>query len=480
MTTENHPEPPDASPTTTGVPPLSVSPGPVPELGLRIGFAKGVFVSWLRPKRYLPHLSSGSFRRAFAAHMFSVVVTVVIVALALLWDRLRCPVEFPEIRFGLAAVTVEAAQDSARLVAEISAEQWGWPKALLVVACVPVVGELALVLLGTLLMPYAAGGDGALSAWKRSVKNVYWSTAAFMPAALAWALLFLSARWEAHLTVRSYLPCEPKGILGWILTLVGAVLMPCTVVLFLRSLVVGTRRRSGQVADSASSTQLARCDECGYLLRGLSLETKCPECGLPVRDSLEGGRRKTDAWQERELESRGFVLLIHMQWAVLRGSAVFRRIPVQRGIDAARHFWWGTWIFMVVCLLALLRGAAACTDEYAELRLAMGPTSFALILLPLAFQFVMTLAACLWAHMRYGIRNHRISTLVCYYASPLMWPLMLVILAIAIVSTESLTPSLGDWQLNALGVAGTLIAASLAFWWLRLLRALRIVRFASV
>jgi len=439
-----------------------------------------MLISWLRPKRYRPDLVDGSFWRAFVAHLLSIILAGILVALAYLWDELGRTVDLAEIHRGLATMTLEAAQETAQPTVSIAGASWNQSDILLIIGGTPVAFELALLLLGGLLMPYAACGDGASSAWKRSVKNVYWSTTALVPAVVACATLLLAARWNTLASVSGFIPCEPRGTMGWILVPVAAILMLAVTALFFRALVVGAHRQGRQVAEPAVSAQTARCEDCGYLLRGLSTETKCPECGLAVGESLEGGRRKTNAWQQRERESRGFVELIYMQWAVLHGSAVFREIPVQRGIGAARHFWWGTWILMVVCLLAILRGAAAYTDQYAELRLAMSPISVGVILLPISLQFGMTLVACLWAHMRYGIRDHRISTLVCYYASPLMWPVMLVIVAAAIVATESLTPSLGKSLPTALGIAGALTAAALAFWWMRLLKALRIVRFANV
>lgn len=71
------------------------------------------------------------------------------------------------------------------------------------------------------------------------------------------------------------------------------------------------------------------CPTCGYLLRGLSVAHRCPECGLAFdrRWRLYGGRSKSRgpaAW----LASGRIVLLIPFAWLVIAGLLIpFATMP---------------------------------------------------------------------------------------------------------------------------------------------------------
>ena len=111
-------------------------------------------------------------------------------------------------------------------------------------------------------------------------------------------------------------------------------------------LVIGAGRYVGKPDGPAFAPREPRCETCGYTLVKLRPETRCPECGTSVRDSLSGGRRQPTVWQQNELNARGFLDLIRLQWVVLRDRTFFDRLPVQSGLAAARHFWWGTYILI--------------------------------------------------------------------------------------------------------------------------------------
>ena len=122
------------------------------------------------------------------------------------------------------------------------------------------------------------------------------------------------------------------------------------------------------------------------------------------------------------------------------------------------------------------------------------PLSLGFMLVPLVAQALMMSGACLWAQFRYRIPDYRTSAAVCYYASPLMWPFVLAALAVAVMSLGSIrilisrqslrTFDFGGLEIGvediALGAGIVVLLAAVGFWWLRLLRALRSVRFANV
>src|SRR5262249_47715022 len=129
------------------------------------------------PRRLGPHLAAGSFRRAVTAHVVSILTALAIVAATWLWIEGTGDFSLQGMREWLALRILVLADASART-------QFSWVPALLVVGSIPI-GELAMLLLGTALMPWCAAGDRTSSVWKRSVKNVYWSTTILVPFTLA-------------------------------------------------------------------------------------------------------------------------------------------------------------------------------------------------------------------------------------------------------------------------------------------------------
>ncbi len=486
----------------TFVAPLLPPTAPTPERPRRIGFIRALFLFWLLPKRYGPHLAAGSFRRAFAGHVVAVFLAAVICAPVMMdsaegWglDEVR---GLHDLRMAVATFLLYSAAAS-------GGTGWSWFSALTILGTVPLL-ELAIVLLGTAMMPFAAGGDSAWSVWKRSVKNAYWATTIVIPvSAYGTTVYFISEGYDGY--------SQPESV-EFTAVIVMLLILAAFAFLLVRLLIVGAHEYVGDAHGPAFSPREPHCDECGYLIIGLPYEARCPECGLSVRESLPGGRRGGTDWHERRFSARWFKTLVRMQGTVLRGVEPFRQIPVHAGIGMARGFWWGTWLLVSVAQLALLRLAMPCISAWAELKdgatvggvapitymsmpgifeAAMGPIALACLAAPLVFQAGMTFAACIWAQWRYGVRDYRVSAITCYYASPLIWPVMLVSLAGAVFAMPPVGPwleysyswtlwgatSVDGWEVVVLALLITL-PATLLFWWLRLLKALRAVRFANV
>lgn len=478
--------PPHADSTATHVAALLPPTAPVPEEPRRVPFFRAVALHWLMPKRYGPHLAAGTFRRAFAAHLLAVLLAGVPMFLAILWqefaERLHVnpgdplPTDLHELRLVLAGMVLQLAAFS-------SPSGWDWLAPLLYVTGLPVL-EVALLLLATIAMPFAAGGDRTSSVWKRSLKNVFWCTTIIIPVSIAYFALILCGVRPSELSLSA------DADLPYIFIVNAGILVFAA--LFDRAVIVGAHRYVGTPDGPAFSPREPRCDRCGYLIIGLPLETRCPECGLPVADSLPGGQRRDTPWQQHQYKPRGFLELVRMQWQVLRGVDVFRCIPVHRDIRAARHFWWATWVLITFALLAILRALLVCLPDDGYLDVWMGPVAIWLAILPLFLQFAVMFAGCLWAQWRYGIRDYRVSAIVCYYAAPLLWPCMMILLVPLVLAAGSFLQPLASIKL--LKIAGVKLTAKLlvidgllllamgavGFWFRRLLLALQAVRFANV
>lgn len=344
--------------------------------------------------------------------------------------------------------------------------------------------EVAFPVLATFAMPFAAGGDRASSVWKRSLKNVYWCTTIIIPLSIAYFVLILCGMRPSQLSLSNDLD------LIFILLIYAGIIIFAT--LFLRAIFVGTHRYVGPPDGPAFSPREPHCDGCGYLIIGLQIKSRCPECGLAVADSLPGGRRSDTPWQRHQFKPRGFLELVRMQWQVLRGIQVFRRIPVHRDIRAARHFWWATWVLITFVLLAILRTGFGFLPDTGYLGASMGPVAILACTLPMLLQFAVMFAGCLWSQWRYGVRDYRVSAVVCYYASPLMWPCMMVVLVLLVLVCGSFLSPLESIKIGKVArvmvdaehlvLLGIILLALVAvgFWWRRLLLALQAVRFANV
>ena len=460
------------------VAPLLPATAPAPEPARKINFFKALLLYWLMPKRFGPHLAVGTFKRAWAAHFIAIVLTAAVAGAWALYANGLSIWSLHELRVKLAEMVIVAAATTAGVPS--------WLTAGVVIGSI-VAGELAFVLLAVFLMPWCAGGDSAWSVFKRSLKNVYWSTTLWVPIAalVGWwiAAAVMKAPWFQHL----------KDL--WAI-LFGLVIFGVLTFLLLRALLVGASRYVGPPDGPAFRPREPLCERCGYCITGLLLTGNCPECGFAVRESLPGGRRQPNAWQLNEFRPRGLLEVVRMQWRILRDPTFFERLPVHGDLGTARHFWWVTFMLMLLVLLICsylvtwIGYICFGMDEFDTVFMRAMVCVYGPVFIFL-FQALMVFAECLWSQFRLGIRDYRISAAACYYASPLMWPAVgvLFIFSISLPAIENwvshakwfefLGLRLSGPALTMLGFAAVMLAA-LAFWCFRLGRALGCVRHANV
>src|SRR5271155_5236940 len=83
------------------------------------------------------------------------------------------------------------------------------------------------------------------------------------------------------------------------------------------------------------------CEACGYVLNGLPDNSRCPECGTPISESI-GNRRQAPAWESQSSRTAGF---FQTSAAVLfRPTHFYRTLAVRGSLPAAHRFarwhWW--------------------------------------------------------------------------------------------------------------------------------------------
>ncbi len=92
------------------------------------------------------------------------------------------------------------------------------------------------------------------------------------------------------------------------------------------------------------------CERCGYVVDGLASGGACPECGLPIEDSLPESRAGSP-WQRRP----GFVPLLRTWWRALRHP--LRTFDTMR-VEPDRDRWLIRWSIAVA---AFIGGVLAIT-----------------------------------------------------------------------------------------------------------------------
>jgi len=444
----------------------------VPEPARHVNFLTGLLFFWLMPDRCGPHLAAMSIWRALGAYVFSWAITVFMSVLGwaayihqMPWTGLQ------EIRLSAACGVISLAVLSA---------SGGWMSHPVVILMTTFISpQIILMILAIGLMPWCAGGDQTWSVFKRSLKSVYWSTTLLIPFSLVGAALAITHNaWSPWLD-------RDKPLVAAVIIISAFI-----VVMTLRVLLGGASRYVGNPEGPAFHPREPLCDECGYRIVGLPLATNCPECGTPVGDSLSGGRRRPTAWQQRTGLGR-LSALIQMQWPILRSPDFFKHILVHNGLDAARSFCLATILLVLFVNLGLLKiwSMLWLRDTTIE------PLLWATLLMAgigLITQPLLMFVGSLWAQLVYGIRDYRISAIVCYYSASLMWPLILTVLITCafmltpIANAECLflhkipfTTLTGRIPIVVI-IWGVLSIAAIMFWLKRLFAALRAVRYANI
>lgn len=345
------------------------------------------------------------------------------------------------------------------------------------------IGGLAAVhagawLIGLLLMPFVTAGERSRLLYLRTVKLTLWSTVCLIPLGLAFVVVAYVAETYAEQFDDVEYGTAFAGVAAlWFL--------------WWLSVLLRLGAHYGGPADGPGwQPRQPRCNRCGYILTGLSRDGRCPECGLPVHDSLPEARRRS-SWACAAKIRRKPGAYARTMWHVLRGRTFFRSLAVCSSLDAAVRF--AVWTVLLTAVLSAIvttfTGALYQSTPLQELTDIALPFAVATAIVVLVLSVGLALVAL--RACRLGWRDPRPTTAVVCYGSVLFLPMvgllglcaLLLLLAYEAGWTRGWlrVPILGWVDYEVLWGFGLAVSPIVAFIWalVRLRRALRDVRFAS-
>ena len=146
-------------------------------------------------------------------------------------------------------------------------------------------------------------------------------------------------------------------------------------------------------------------------------------------------------------------------------------------------------MMMFVCLAALRLAAALNPSQnpFEDSYIDFAGIAVPALAAPLVLQTGVMFAACLWAQFRLEMADYRVSAVTCYYASPLMWPVVMVVTITSMVllvlfwdSFQGGPDVTGTFRVKlTLLIGGGALLCALVYWWWKLTAALRDVRYAN-
>jgi hypothetical protein len=333
-----------------------------------------------------------------------------------------------------------------------------------------------------LLMPFvnAALRPGRL--YVRALKLVMWS----VPSILALLATFVMI---LYFEERDRLGIEPEhaGLTAGLLWLL----------IWMRTLASAGARVAGPGDGSSQAQLIPHCVRCGYILTGLSIDGRCPECGLEIEASLptterEGvtalrraaGKSSTGARQRSERSLRSLLTApwtyIRTAWVILGSQKFFDTLAVYAAREQALRFAARTSWVVGFCWTGVMALVAGLLYGWHNLLRCVTMDWYPLIFVPIGTIVACRLLVALTAFLAcwLGWRDPRATTTAMCYGAVWWLPLCLYApVGLLVVSTRYGSAGYGSaGYLVAFGVAAILLI------WAgrRCMHAVRAVRYASL
>ncbi len=204
--------------------------------------------------------------------------------------------------------------------------------------------EAAFVLVAFLLIPLSARDEPLRQTCRRALRTTWLWTGTAIPFLIVlmpvlFELEFQATAWNrrtpwnANLAQRQmWLDARPWHIRHEddVMALAIGILSCWALGVLLRAATAGP--------EETSPSRPPICEVCGYNLSHTPSDSRCPECGTPVCDSVQPGLRQPNDWEQGRGLRPISALLRYSLAAAFRPRRFFRTMQTRRGLDRARTF----------------------------------------------------------------------------------------------------------------------------------------------
>lgn len=305
------------------------------------------------PKRMGPHLAASSWGSAYLVH-FSGIIICIGNMWALSWEQqhlggFRSLLYMPDLTWWEYLL-----RPLAGFVAFLHEFSVHWEFVFGAVVVLFVI-QVTFWGVGVLLIPFYAAGERRWPLYARCVKLLLWSTAGLIPLSyIGWVLICRPDFYRYLIgeeTMAFFFLIFAETWAAWVILRLGA-------------------RYGGPPIGPGWTPRTLRCERCNYDLTMTPLDGRCPECALPVAESLPQRRRLPRFARANHIVDRVPAYFATV-WQSLRVRRFAQTLAVHQGHAAARKFaMWNCVAVGVIVLLGMMLDPYRVLPGFEQITLA--------------------------------------------------------------------------------------------------------------
>ncbi len=293
-----------------------------------IGMA--LLTAWLWPATTASRTAHALLARVWMLHLFASVLTVAVIMFLVAWSKTNASGDINWIISEFTSLIVSSASYLGHQPSVVAASALGI--------------EAAFFGLAFLVMPWGACDEPLRNSYRNSLRQTWLQTAHFIPVVLTVGMMIVVLDRLAG-TV------WPQKRQPWYIEYGDPLIVQVCAVAALW-LLWGLLRGVGAARTAPAVARPPTCEECGYNLTTIPMDSRCPECGETVEASLGPDARPGTVWQRRRKIGR-FTAWWRCSVAVMRRPRGFGR-QLRTVLPGTDH----RWFFALHFPLILCAGSA--------------------------------------------------------------------------------------------------------------------------